>query len=264
MPKTQENILLQNGGKSWSEQLYTLLRWIDSRKLWWTGIIMLAVVMVPHMKLGEGSVFVVHDQLDESMMNYVLTARHPGAGIIPEMLGGINASGLWPSAVLFVPLYMFLPAFSAFMVSYAVMFLCGFLGMYLIVKKLTDSSILAVITGGCFCMLPTYPIYGLSQMGLPLVFYAFLCLREGRGGKESTHFNGLLWTDQSSGVHRIRGSWILDACNHMGTFAQEKKQIYHRRIRGFADDLPNGELSAFFGIGVGTGKLCESPGRTSE
>lgn len=29
-------------------------------------------------------------------------------------------------------------------------------------------------------MLPIYPIYGLSQMGLPLLLYAYLCLREGR------------------------------------------------------------------------------------
>ncbi len=48
--------------------------------------------------------------------------------------------------------------------------------MYLAVRELTDSSILAVVSAGCFCMLPLYPVYGLSQMGIPLVLYAFLCL----------------------------------------------------------------------------------------
>ena len=124
----QEKTPLHNCGEKWINRFCRLLCWIDSRKLWWVGIVLLAAVMVPHVRLGEGSVFVVHDQLDESLMNYVLTARHPGEAVIPEMLGGISASGLQPAAVLFLPLYRFLPAFCAFMASYAIMFLCGFLG----------------------------------------------------------------------------------------------------------------------------------------
>lgn len=180
MSKAEKNTSPQGCGEKWTGRFQALLYWIDSRQLWWAGGLLLAAVMVPHIRLGEGSVFAVHDQLDESLMNYVLTARHPGAQVIPEMLGGINASGLQPAAVLFLPLYRLLPAFYAFMSSYAIMLLCGFLGMYLAVKKLTGSSILAVVSGGCFCMLPSYPIYGLTQMGLPLLLYAALCLDEGR------------------------------------------------------------------------------------
>lgn len=58
--------------------------------------------------LGEGSVFPIHDQLDESMMNYMLTARHLGQSVIPEMMGGIRSGGLSPAALLVVPLYRFL------------------------------------------------------------------------------------------------------------------------------------------------------------
>lgn len=88
MPKTQKNRLPRNCNNKWIDGLYELLCWIDGRKLWWTGTVLFVVVMIPHIRLGEGSVFVVHDQLDESMMNYVLTARHFGEDIIPEMLGG--------------------------------------------------------------------------------------------------------------------------------------------------------------------------------
>lgn len=147
MPGRQESGRPDRSGKG-INRLCGLLGWIDSRRLWWVGVALLAIVMVPHIRLGEGSVFTVHDQLDESMMNYVLTARHPGAQVILEMLGGVNASGLQPAAVLFLPLYRFLPAFQAFLFSYAFGFFCGFLGMYLAVKKLTDSGILAVIMGG--------------------------------------------------------------------------------------------------------------------
>ncbi|MCM1089497.1 MAG: DUF6044 family protein [Muribaculum sp.] len=148
---------------------------VDGLPLWWVGLLLTAIVLSPNLGLGEGSVFTVHDQLDESMMNYVLTARHPGEGVIPEMLGGVNASGLAPSAVLFVLLYRCLPPFTAFLCTYGILVAGGFLGMYLSVRELTDSSILAVAAAGVFCMLPLYPVYGFSQMGIPLILYAFLC-----------------------------------------------------------------------------------------
>lgn len=160
----------------WMERLHNLIKKIDGLPLWWVGILLFCIIISPNLFLREGSVFTVHDQLDESMMNYVLTARHPGEGVIPEMLGGINASGLAPSAVAFVPLYRMLPPFYAFLCTYCLLVLGGFLGMYLAVRELTDSSILAVAAAGLFCMLPLYPVYGFSQMGIPLILYAFLCL----------------------------------------------------------------------------------------
>lgn len=52
--------------------------------------------------------------------------------------------------------------------------------MYFCVKELTDSSILALISAGCFSLLPLYPIYGLSEMGIPLVIYVFIRLWKGK------------------------------------------------------------------------------------
>ncbi len=160
----------------WMERLHNIIKKTDGLPLWWVGLLLFCIVIGPNLLLGEGSVFTIHDQLDESMMNYVLTARHPGEGIIPEMLCGVNASGLAPSAVLFVPLYRLLPPFYAFLCTYSLLVLGGFLGMYLTVRELTGSSILAVAAAGLFCMLPLYPVYGFSQMGIPLILYAFLCL----------------------------------------------------------------------------------------
>ena len=156
----------------------SIIIFFDRIPLWWLFFLLFALVFTPFLILGEGSIFEYHDQLDESMMNIVLTARHLGEGldVLPEMMGGINASGLQPSAVLFVPLYCILPTFWAFLVQYAVCFAAAFLGMYFCVKELTGSSILAVTAAGCFCMLPLYPIYGLSEMGIPMVLYAFLRL----------------------------------------------------------------------------------------
>lgn len=165
-----------------ARKLNSFILFVDKLPLWWLFFLLFAVVFAPFLVLGEGSVFDYHDQLDEYMMNTVLTARHLGEGlrILPEMMGGINAGGLQPAGILFVPLFRFLPEFWAFVVQYAVCFAVAFLGMYFCTKELTDSSILALITAGCFCMLPMYPIYGLSEMGIPLVLYGFLRLWKGK------------------------------------------------------------------------------------
>lgn len=85
---------------------------MDSMPLWIIGLLLFGVVFVPLFLLGENCVFPIHDQLDETILNYVLNARYLGTGtdVFPELLGGINVSGMQPSAVLFVPLYrLFLP-----------------------------------------------------------------------------------------------------------------------------------------------------------
>lgn len=159
------------------KQINRFLLWLDRIPLWWMGILIAIVFFLPYFILGDGCIFEINDQLDESIMNYVLSVRHllDGSIIYPEMLGGVNASGMQPSAVLFLPLYCIFPTRIAFLIQYIICFFLAFLGMYLLVKESTDSSILAVIAGSCFSVLPLYPIYGLSEFGIPLIMYAFLC-----------------------------------------------------------------------------------------
>lgn len=161
----------------WKKADGILLR-LDRLPFWWTGILVAIVFFLPYFILGEGCVFEINDQLDESIMNYVLPARHlwDGSTGYPEMLNGVNASGMQPSAVLFLPLYRLFSVRVAFLTQYILCFLLAFLGMYLLVKESTDSSILAVIAGTCFCVLPLYPVYGLSEFGIPLILYGELCL----------------------------------------------------------------------------------------
>lgn len=162
--------------KKMSECMNKVINRLDAAPLFWLGLVVLIIVFTPFIILKGGFVFEIHDQLDESMMNYVLTARHLGTGNIPELLGGISASGMTPAAVLFVFLYRMFPAASAFMIQYGICFLAAFFGMYFCVKELTHSSIWAVIIAGCFALLPMYPIYGLSEYGIPLILYAWICL----------------------------------------------------------------------------------------
>ncbi len=152
--------------------------WLDRFPLWILGIVLMAVTFAPYAILKEGSIIPIHDQLDETILAYVLNAKYLGTGteVFPEMLGGVNVSGMQPSAVLFILLYRIFPVFPAFLIQYGIVFAAGFFGMYFCTRELTESSILACVAGGCFCMLPFQPVYGLSVMGAPLLLYSVLCL----------------------------------------------------------------------------------------
>ena len=187
---------------------------LDKLPLWWIGFLFLGITFVPYLILGEGSVFSIHDQLDETLMTYVLNARHLSAGgtdIFPELLGGINASGMQPSAVLFIPIYTFLPVFTAFVVQFFIVSISGFLGMYGSVKEITGSSILAAATAGCFCLLPVQPVYGLSVLGVPLLLYCFLCLY--RRKHIAGSFAGILFFGLTTHLvligYVVLGFWLL-------------------------------------------------------
>lgn len=101
---------------------------MDNLPLWGIGILLFGVVFIPLFVWGENCVFPIHDQLDETILSYVLNAKYLGTGtdIFPEMLGGVNASGMQPSAVLFVLLYKLFPALTAFLIQYAIVFCAAF------------------------------------------------------------------------------------------------------------------------------------------
>ena len=198
----------------WLDKLNQYICRLDEVPLWWTGILLLTVTFIPYLILGEGSVFPVHDQLDETLLTYVLHAKHFPVGgdtVFPELLGGINASGMQPSAVLFILLYRFLPVFTAFVLQYLIVSAAGFFGMYGSVREITGSSILAVAAAGCFCLLPIQPVYGLSVLGVPMLLYCFLCLYQRKHVAGS--FVGILFFGLTTHLvligYVVLGFWLL-------------------------------------------------------
>lgn len=196
------------------EKLNQFVCRIDRMPLWCVGILLLAVIFAPYLILGEGSVFPVHDQLDETIMTYVLNARHFPVGgdtVFHELLGGIRASGMQPSAVLFILLYRLLPVSAAFVVQYLIVSIAGFFGMYGSVKEITGSGILALAAAGCFVLLPIQPVYGLSVSGVPLLLYCFLCLYQRKHVAGS--FGGILFFGLTTHLVLIGyvalGFWLL-------------------------------------------------------
>ncbi|MGN0413293.1 MAG: DUF6044 family protein [Lachnospiraceae bacterium] len=151
---------------------------IDEMPLAYLVFPLLVVALYYYIRLGKNCVFEINDQLDETLFTYVLNAKYMLQNVreYPELLGGVPAGGMTVSSWIFVPLYRILPVFQAFMVQFAIVMATAYLGMYLCVKELTDSSILGAICGTMFMFLPYQPVYGLSIVGGPLIFFAFLCI----------------------------------------------------------------------------------------
>lgn len=142
------------------------------------GLIFSGILMLPYLLLRTGSIVTYHDQLDGELINYILTAKHlfSGIDIYPEIMNGLPSTGAVPPAPLFVLLYVFLKPFSAFLLSQWIVYITGFLGMYLLIHKLTSQHFVAGVTAVVFMLLPFYPVYGLCIPGQPLLLYSILCL----------------------------------------------------------------------------------------
>lgn len=155
---------------------------LDKGPLWIPGGILVLLTFLPHAVMGQGSVFAIHDQLDETICSYLFTAKHifSGEAVYPEMMGGVSANGMLPSAVLFVLLYCLFPVYEAFVLQSILVALSACFGMYGLMKKMTGSSGVAMVVGVLFSLLPCKPVYGLSVAGVPLLLFCLWLLYEKR------------------------------------------------------------------------------------
>ena len=162
------------------DSINTLIQKLDKMPLCLLGIVLETIVFIPYFLMGEKSVFPWHDQLDENILTFVLSAKHFGEHltVFPEMMNGLQASALQPFAVLFVPLYIIFSPFKAFVFQYAIVFAIAFYGMYFLVRELTESDIVSLMIAGCFSMLPFYPVYGAAVAGIPLCILGIILLEK--------------------------------------------------------------------------------------
>lgn len=142
------------------------------------GLLLSLLLMMPYLILGTGSIITYHDQLDGELLNYILSAKYFFTDVktYPEILNGLPSTGAIPPAPLFVLFYMLLEPFAAFLLSQWIILIVGFLGMYLLIRRLTAAPFVSLISAAIFMQLPFYPVYGLCITGQPLLVYCILCL----------------------------------------------------------------------------------------
>lgn len=144
------------------------------------GIVISILSCLPYFIFRESSIVTYHDQLDGEILTYIYNAKYMFSGVksFPELMNGINATGLTMPAPAFVIFYKLLPPFWAYLTSLIVIKLVGFIGTYLLIKELTNKRWMAFLCGAGFMLLPFYAVYGLCVPGEPMLLYALLRLRK--------------------------------------------------------------------------------------
>ena len=150
------------------------------------GLGIVLIGFLPALFLGEGAVYIFHDQLDGEIFSYILRARNLFGEnrIYPELMNGIPKNGLQMAAPLFLALFFIFPPLWALFAGSVLIASAGFVGMFICVEEITENKFIALLSGIIFAYLPFYTVYGLCVMGVPLLLHAFYGLyRQKRIGR---------------------------------------------------------------------------------
>ncbi len=159
-----------------------MITWLKlHRRTMWCllGLCVAACSLFPYFILKENIWVPFHDQLDGEVPNYIYQAKYLFQGsAIPEVMNGIPKTGMLPPAPLGVLFFRFFSPFGAYVSLQVLVTIGAYMGMFLLVTKLTGDCRLGFLCGCLFACLPFMPVYGLSIAGQPLLWYALLQLYE--------------------------------------------------------------------------------------
>lgn len=144
------------------------------------GFVAVLAMVVPYLILGTDAIFTYHDQLDGELIAYLLQAKRLFQGdILPEFMGGASKTELIPPAPLCVLLFLPGNGYAALLSMLLLEKIFGYLGMYLLCRETVRESWIGAVTGVLYVCLPFLAVYGLSQFGIPLLFWSVLQLKKG-------------------------------------------------------------------------------------
>jgi len=159
------------------------------------ALIIIALYLTPFYLLGESTPTLVHDNLDSNVVWFKVLAESgqlfgPMDATIPQVMNGIPRNSFGSEFNVIQWLYLFFEPYTAYIINLTLMHFIAFIGMYLLLTRriLPDegSKPFTVGVSLAFALLPFWPSGGLSIAGMPLLFYAFLNIRDG-------HWNLVDW-----------------------------------------------------------------------
>ena len=168
-------------------QIEYLLR--RNKYLWFImGVFLLGLYFLPYMILGQEAAIRIFDNLDGEVIYKMLTARDGFwlnyNAVIPEIMNGLPRFCITSGLNFTTLMYGIFPPFAAYLVNDCVMRLVGFVGMYLLMKRYVLSSeqreLQAFLIAGGYILISYFTIYGLTDLGQPLVLYSYLNVLRGR------------------------------------------------------------------------------------
>ncbi len=132
---------------------------------------------------GENSIIAVHDNLDLfipqfQMMKDTGTFWAHGGAQAP-FLGGISRDSLPGEFYLYTILYMFLPAYPAYVLGYLLKIVIAIISCVLLAREMFGDSYgdlkpLVYMMGLCYGALNLFPAFGIPFASIPLVIYLTL------------------------------------------------------------------------------------------
>ena len=173
------------------------------------GLIGILLYYLPHFILGQDASFRISDFMDDEVVQYLLNGNYLFASsdtIVKEWLSGAPLATIQAPCFLLILFFKWLPFYQALLLSSIFGTVVAFFGMFLLCDELLQGkqryfSYMAAIL---FCILPYYPSYGLSSVGLPLVVWACIRLcsqkREKKVGKDIPYYLLLLLYALSSSM----------------------------------------------------------------
>ncbi len=148
------------------------------------SIAVLTLYYLPHWILGQDAVFRISDFLDDEVIQYELSGKYlfaSGDTIVKEWLSGAPLATIQPPCFLLVLFFKFFSFYHAVILSSVFGRVTAYAGMFLLCGELLgkEERHFSFMASTLFCILPFYPSYGLSSVGLPLVAWACLKLYKG-------------------------------------------------------------------------------------
>lgn len=153
-----------------------ILNMLKEKKQFFLGFLFLIFVYFSIIIMNKDMLNIIHDEFDIELLSYVYNAKYLNSYKIPEFLNGADKFSMIPAAPLLVYLFKFLDVPSAYFINYIFIVFVSYVGMYLLVNELLHDKFIATVSAVCFSLLPFYPMFGLTVMGQPLLFYYFLRL----------------------------------------------------------------------------------------
>lgn len=146
------------------------------------------IMLLPYLVLGDNCYIRLHDTLEGEWIWLQLMAQsHTSFGIyswvrVPQVMQGIPRNVLPTGLSLNMLLVIWLGMYRAYIVSGILIRIVGFIGMTLVLRdyfvKDREDRYIIYLCAITFAVLPVYIPFGLTVMGQPLLFWAFLNLQD--------------------------------------------------------------------------------------
>lgn len=156
------------------------------------GMAVVFLYYVPYFVLGQDAAFKITDFMDDEVVQYLLNGKYLFASsdtIVEEWLSGAPIATIQAPCYVLIFFFKFLPFYSALLLSSIFGNVFAYIGMFLLCDKLLlgKQRYISFVTAMLFCILPYYPSYGLSSVGIPLVVWAclHLCEKKQEGEQKS-------------------------------------------------------------------------------